>query len=173
MKLETLQSLKERRSIRAYQAEQIKEEELQAVLEAGMYAPTSMGKQSPKMVVVQDPETVKVLSEMNREIMGVEFDTFYGAPTIVIVFAESEETPHIEDASLVMGNLMNGAYAVGLGSCWIHRARQMFKSEAGQEYMKKWGIPESYKGVGICILGYPACEHPEPKERKADYVVRA
>jgi nitroreductase len=93
MKLETLQSLKERRSIRAYQKEQIKEDELQAVLEAGMYAPTSMGKQSPKMVVVQDPETVHVLSEMNREIMGVEFDPFYGAPTIVIVFAESEETP--------------------------------------------------------------------------------
>ena len=173
MKLETLQSLKDRRSIRVYKDEQIKEEELQAVLEAGMYAPTSKGCQSPKMVVVQDPTMIKKLSEMNREIMGVEFDPFYGAPTVVIVFAQAEESPYIEDASLVMGNLMLGAYAVGLGSCWIHRARQMFKSEEGKELMKQWGIPEGYVGVANCILGYAACEHPEAKERKADYVVRA
>jgi len=172
MKRETLQSLKERRSIRSYRPEQIKEEELAAVLEAGIYAPTGMGKQSPKIVVVQEPELVKKLSEMNRIIMGVDFDPFYGAPTVLIVFADSQIPTHVEDGSLVMGNLLLGAYAAGLGSCWIHRAKQMFETEEGKALMKQWGIPETYVGVGNCILGYQDGETPEAKERKADYVVR-
>lgn len=172
MKSETLQSLKERRSIRSYKPEQIKDEELNAVLEAGTYAPTSMGRQSPKMVAVQDPATLKQLSEMNGKIMGEESDPFYGAPTAVIVFAESEESPYVEDASLVMGNLLLAAYSVDLGSCWIHRARQMFKTEEGKTLMKQWGVPENYVGVGICILGYREGDMPVPKERKADYIIR-
>lgn len=172
MKTETLQSLKERRSIRSYRPDQIKEEELQAVLEAGVYAPTGMGKQSPKIVVVQDQKLVKKLSEMNRTIMGVDFDPFYGAPTVLIVFADSQIPTYVEDGSLVIGNLLLGAYAVGLGSCWIHRAKQMFETEEGKALMKQWGISETYVGIGNCILGYQKGDTPEAKERKADYVIR-
>ena len=169
----TLKDLKERRSIRAYRPEQIKEEELQKILEAGTYAPTGMGMQSPKIIVVQDQETRDYLSKLNARVMGDEgADPFYGAPTVLVVLALKERPTCVEDGSLVMGNLMNAAHAVGVGSCWIHRAREVFGSEEGEELLKKWGVEGDYIGVGHCILGYPADGAvPEAKPRKDDYIV--
>ena len=169
----TLKDLKERRSIRAYRPEQIKEEELQKILEAGTYAPTGMGMQSPKIIVVQDQETRDYLSKLNARVMGDEgADPFYGAPTVLVVLASKERPTCVEDGSLVMGNLMNAAHAVGVGSCWIHRAREGFGSEEGKELLKKWGVEGDYIGVGHCILGYPADGAvPEAKPRKDDYIV--
>ena len=169
----TLKDLKERRSIRAYRPEQIKEEELQKILEAGTYAPTGMGMQSPKIIVVQDQETRDYLSKLNARVMGdEEADPFYGAPTVLVVLASKERPTCVEDGSLVMGNLMNAAHAVGVGSCWIHRAREVFGSEEGEELLKKWGVEGDYIGVGHCILGYPADGAvPEAKPRKDDYIV--
>lgn len=169
----TLKDLKERRSIRAYKPEQIKEEELQKILEAGTYAPTGMGMQSPKIIVVQDKETRDYLSKLNARVMGdEESDPFYGAPTVLVVLASKERPTCVEDGTLVMGNLMNAAYAVGVGSCWIHRAREVFGSEEGKALLKKWGIEGDYIGVGHCILGYPADDAvPEAKPRKDDYIV--
>ena len=169
----TLKDLKERRSIRAYKPEQIKEEELQKILEAGTYAPTGMGMQSPKIIVVQDQETRDYLSKLNARVMGDEgADPFYGAPTVLVVLASKERPTCVEDGSLVMGNLMNAAHAVGVGSCWIHRAREVFGSEEGKELLKKWGVEGDYIGVGHCILGYPADGAvPEAKPRKDDYIV--
>lgn len=169
---ETLKDLKERRSIRAYRPEQIKEEELQAILEAGTYAPTGMGMQSPKIVVVQDKETRDDLSVLNDRYMGSGSDPFYGAPTVLVVLASRERPTCVEDGALVMGNLMNAAHAVGVGSCWIHRAREVFDSEEGKALLKKWGVEGDYVGVGHCILGYPADGAvPEAKPRKDDYIV--
>lgn len=170
---EVLEALKNRRSVRKYKPEQIKEEELKAVLEAGIYAPTGMGMQSPKIVVVQDPETVKKLSGMNAAIMGTNSDPFYGAPTVLVVLADPSRPTCVEDGSLVMGNLMNAAYTVGLGSCWIHRARQEFDSPEGKALLRQWGIPEHYIGVGHCILGYADGEPAPAKPRKEDYIVYA
>ena len=169
----TLKDLKERRNIRAYRPEQIKEEELQKILEAGTYAPTGMGMQSPKIIVVQDQETRDYLSKLNARVMGDEgADPFYGAPTVLVVLASKERPTCVEDGSLVMGNLMNAAHAVGVGSCWIHRAREVFGSEEGKELLKKWGVEGDYIGVGHCILGYPADGAvPEAKPRKDDYIV--
>ena len=169
----TLKDLKERGSIRAYRPEQIKEEELQKILEAGTYAPTGMGMQSPKIIVVQDQETRDYLSKLNARVMGDEgADPFYGAPTVLVVLASKERPTCVEDGSLVMGNLMNAAHAVGVGSCWIHRAREVFGSEEGKELLKKWGVEGDYIGVGHCILGYPADGAvPEAKPRKDDYIV--
>ena len=168
----TLQDLKTRRSIRAYRPEQIKEEELQKILEAGTYAPTGMGKQSPRIVVVQDRETRDLLSKLNAAVMGTDSDPFYGAPTVLVVLADRERPTCVEDGSLVMGNLMNAAHAVGVGSCWIHRAREVFDSGEGRALLKKWGIEGDYVGVGHCILGYPADGAvPEAKPRKEDYIV--
>ena len=167
-----LKCLKERRSIRAYKAEQVGEVALQAVLEAGLYTPTAMGKQSPKMVVVQDAALLAKLSKMNADVMNATSDPFYGAPMVVIVFADSSIPTYVYDGSLVMGNLMNAAHAVGLGSCWIHRAKEMFESEEGKALKAQWGMAESYVGIANCILGYTDGEYPKPKERKADYIVR-
>ncbi len=169
---EVLKCLKERRSIRKYKNEQIKEEELNLILEAGTYAATGMGMQSPIMVVVQDAETIAQLSKMNAAVMGADSDPFYGAPTVVIVLADRSRGTCVEDGSLVMGNLMNAAFAIGVDSCWINRAKEVFDTEEGKAFLKKWGIEGDYVGVGNCILGYRDCELPQPKERKANYIYR-
>ena len=170
---ETLKVLKERRSIRRYKAEQIKNEELNAILEAGTWAPTGMGKQSPVMVVVQDRETIAYMSKLNAEIMGKpDTDPFYGAPTVVVVLADSTNANWVRDGSLVMGNLMNAAASLGLGSCWINRALELFDRPEGKELLKRWGLDEKYRGVGNCILGYIDGEIPTPKPRKEGYIIR-
>ena len=169
----TLDDLKARRSCRSYRSEQVSEELLTQVLEAGTYAPTGMGMQSPLMVVVQDKETIAYLSKLNAQVMGqTSGDPFYGAPTVVIVLADASRPTYVEDGSLVIGNLMNAAHALGLGSCWIHRAREVFASEEGKALLKKWGVEGNYVGVGNCILGYAKEEAKEPKPRKADYIRR-
>ena len=162
-----------RQSCRAYDAERaVEEEKLSEILKAGTFAATGRGRQSPIMVVVQDQETREILRRMNAEIMGTpDADPFYGAPTIVIVLADRTIPTYLEDGSLVMGNLMNAAFSLGVDSCWIHRARQMFDSDEGKALLKAWGLPETMKGVGNCILGYPAQE-PAAKPRKEGRIVK-
>ena len=169
-----LDVLKNRRSCRSYLPKQITEEELQAVLEAGTYAPTAKGSQSPKIVVIQDSPTKDIIRRMNAEIMGTEADTLYGAPTYVLVLADGDNKNGVQDASLVMGNLMNAAFSIGLGSCWINRAKEEMARPEGQELLKKWGLTGNWVGVGICILGYPNPEKPykPAAPRKADYILR-
>lgn len=169
---EVLRALKERRSVRAYRPEQIKESELQQILEAGAYAPSGMGAQPVIMVVVQDKETIAALSKLNAAVMGAETDPFYGAPTVIVVLADRSRGTWLEDGSLAMGNLMNAAHSLGLGSCWVHRAREVFASDAGRALLKKWGIQGDYAGVGHCILGYPAGPLPQAKPRRAHTVYR-
>lgn len=171
---EVLSAIAARRSCRAYRPEQIKSDELQAVVEAGTWAPTGMNRQSPVIVAVQDKATRDQLSAMNAAIMGTENDPFYGAPTVLVVLADRSVPTHVEDGSLVMGNLLLAASSIGLGSCWIHRAKETFESEEGKALLRKWGLdPEKYRGVGNCILGYPAEGGTKPAApRKADYVVK-
>ena len=167
----TLEDLKNRRSCRSYQPRQITEEELQQVLEAGMYAPTGMGKQSPVIVAVQDKDAIETLRKMNAAILGApEADPFYGAPTVLIVLADRSRPTYLYDGSCVMSNLLNAAQAVGLGACWIHRAREEFDSDEGKALLKQWGIEGDYEGVGHCILGYRADAVPAPAPRKERYV---
>lgn len=170
MENQVLEVLKNRRSVRKFKSEQISKEQLDAILEAGTYAPTGMGMQSPVMVVIQNPEMIQRLSKMNAKVMGTDSDPFYGAPTVVIVLADSSRGTYVEDGSLVMGNLLNAAHAVGVDSCWIHRAREVFASEEGRALLKEWGIGENYIGIGNCILGYRDCEYPQAKARKDDYI---
>ena len=169
---ETLKNLRERRSIRRYKKEQITEEQLNAILEAGTYAPTGMGAQSPLILVIQDAAVIAKLSGLNATVMGTDSDPFYGAPTLLVVLADRERPTCVEDGSLVMGNLMNAAHAVGVDSCWIHRAREVFEGDEGRALLRQWGIPDTYIGVGNCILGYRDCDYPEAKPRKADYIRR-
>ncbi len=166
-----IEGLCNRRSIRKYKDEQIPDDKLNEVLRAGTYAPTAMNRQSPLIVVTQKPEDIATLSRLNAGIMGVNRDPFYGAPTVVTVFADSENPCGVQDASLVMGNLLNAAYAVGLGSCWINRAKEVFETQEGQELKSRWGIEPKWQGVGHCILGI-ADESPEAKPRKENYILK-
>ena len=166
-----LQGLINRRSVRKYKPQQVDDATLEAVLEAGKYAPTAKGTQSPLMLVLQNPEDIAEVSRLNASVMGSDSDPFYGAPTVVTVFADGENPCGIQDASLVMGNLMNAAYFAGLGSCWINRAKEVFESPEGRELKKKWGLEDKWVGVGHCILGY-ADEEPVAKPRKDRYVIK-
>ena len=170
---ETLQDIKERRSCRKYTAQAVEDEKLEAVLEAGTYAATGHGTQSPRMVVVRDTALLKRLGKLNAQVWGKEIDPFYGAPVAVFVMADKEAPTGIQDACLVMGNLMLAAHAVGLGSCWINRGKEMFELPEGAEVLSNWGIDGTrYEGLGICILGYAAEGGESPaKPRKNDYIL--
>ena len=136
-----------------------------------MYAPTGRGAQSPVIVAVTNKAVRDRLSEMNAEVLGASADPFYDAPVVLIVLADKSRPTYLYDGSLVMGNLMNAAHAVGLGSCWIHRAKEVFASAEGKALLKEWGIDGDYEGIGHCVLGYPVEGQPqEAKPRKADYV---
>ena len=174
MENKVIDALVSRRSIRSYRPEQIRDEELEAILKAGTYAASGRNRQSAIMIAVQDAQTVALLSKMNAEIMGSNIDPFYGAPTVIIVLADKTVPTHFEDGCLVMGNLMNAAYAVGVDSCWIHRAKEEFDSEEGKALLRKWGVEnaENYVGIGHCILGYRDCEYPAPIPRKENYIYK-
>ena len=164
--------LKERRSCRAYKPELIEDEKLEKIIEAGTYAATGMGRQAPIIIAVTNKEMRDRLSAMNAEIMGQskEFDPFYGAPELLIVLADKSIPTYIYDGSLVMGNLMNAAYALGVDSCWIHRAKQEFETEEGKAILKELGIEGDYEGIGHLVLGYRSSELREAAPRKKDYV---
>lgn len=140
---ETLKVLTERRSVRSYKDTQVPEETLQQILTAGEYAPSGMGMQPVVMAVVQDKETIRQMSRMNAAVMGNDSDPFYGAPTVVVVFADSRRGTCVEDGSLVMGNLMNAAFSLGVDSCWIHRAREVFQTEEGKALMKNGDLAKN------------------------------
>lgn len=169
MENEVLKAIKERRSIRRFKADQITDEELKTVLEAGTWAATGHGTQEPFIIAVQNPEICAQLRKMNAEIMGVESDPYYGAPTIVIVLAPESNVNGVKDGSLILGNMMLAAHSIGLASCWINREDGMFASEEGKKLMKDWNLPEGLMGVGALALGYASAHSHTVKPRKEDY----
>ncbi len=169
---ETLNVLETRRSVRAFDPSRMPTDQLiSEVVKAGEYAPTGRGMQSPRIVVITNKAVRDRLSQLNAEVMGVTSDPFYGAPVIVLVLADRSRPTYLYDGSLVMGNLMNAAHAVGLGSCWIHRAREVFASEEGKQLLAQWGIAGDYEGIGHVALGYALNEPAQAKPRKDDYTV--
>ncbi len=169
---ETLKTLIERRSCRSYKADPIPKEVLDQILEAGTYAATGMGRQSPIMVAVTDKKTRDQLSKMNAAVMGASNDPFYGAPVVIVVLANRAVPTYLYDGSLVMGNLMNAAHSLGIASCWIHRAKEEFDSAEGKAILKDLGIEGDYEGIGHCILGYAAQENKTAAPRKEKYIYR-
>ena len=169
---ETIKVLESRRSCRKFKPDMIKDEELKAIVEAGTYAATGMGKQSPIIIAVTDKAMRDEISEANRKIGGWDegFDPFYGAPVILIVLADKSVPTYVYDGSLVMGNLMNAAESLGVASIWIHRAKEEFESDFGREILKKLGIEGNYEGIGHCALGYAAEPAKDPAPRKENYV---
>ncbi len=170
--INAMENLLERRSIRKYKSDPIPQDVLDSILEAGTYAATGMNRQAPVIVAVTNRDMRDRLSRMNAAVMGSDNDPFYGAPVVLIVLADKAIGTHVYDGSLVMGNLMLAAHANGVGSCWIHRAKEMFDSEEGKQLLREWGIEGDYEGIGHCILGYPDGPHPKARARKEGYVFR-
>lgn len=167
---DVLETIKSRRSIRKYKSDMVPQDKLEKIIEAGTYAATGMGKQSPIIVAVTNKELRDKLSAMNAKIMGVNSDPFYGAPVVLIVLADKSRPTYLYDGSLVMGNLMLEAEAQGIGSCWIHRAKEEFESEEGKEILKSLGIEGDYEGIGHCVLGFADGPAPKAAPRKDSYV---
>ena len=168
---ESIKNMIERRSIHSFKPDaMVSKEDMDVIIEAGTYAATGMGMQSPIIIAVTNKETRDQLSKMDATIMRRDMDPFYGAPVVLIVLADKNRPTHIYDGSLVMGNLMNAAASLGIGSCWIHRAKEEFESEEGKALLKKWGIEGDYEGIGHCVLGYPDGDVPKAKPRKENYV---
>ena len=171
---EVLNCLETRRSCRAYRPEQVPEEALQEILRAGLYAPSGMGRQSVKLLVVQDPAAIAALERLNGGVLGSpEAHPFYGAPTVCVVLADAAAFTAVEDGSLALGNLMNAAHSLGVGSCWVNRAREEFNSAEGKALLRAWGVDERYIGVGHCLLGYADGPEKPASPRKSDYIVVA
>ena len=169
---ETLKVLETRRSCRNFKPDMVEQEKLDAILKAGTYAATGMGKQAPIIIAVTNKEFRDKISEENRKIGGWDegFDPFYGAPVILIVLADKNIRTYQYDGSLVMGNLMNAAESVGVNSIWIHRAKEEFESDFGKKILADLGIEGDYEGIGHCALGYAASELNAPVPRKDNYV---
>ena len=160
--------LLERRSIRSFKPEQVSDEDLNAVLTAGTYAPTAMGAQAPIIIAVQNPDDVKALNALNA-VFGAGSTPYYGAPTILLVLAPQGNTCADLDGAAVMTTLLNAAHAVGLGACWVNRPQLMFQTNEGRAMLKRWGVEGSWVGVGSIALGYPAGDAPKAKPRKENY----
>ena len=165
-----LEFLKARRSCRSYKPDPVPKDLLDQVLEAGTYAATSMNLQSPIILAVTDRKTRDELSAVNAAILGRGGDPFYGAPAVLVVLARKDIPAHVYDGSLVMGELMHAAHAVGLATCWIHRAKETFERPEGKALLASLGIPDEYEGIGNCIIGYPDGPLPEAKPRKEGWV---
>lgn len=163
---EALKLIESRRSIRSYKPDMVPDDLIDKVIEAGTFAATGGGRQSPIIIAVKDRKTRDKLSKLNADIMGAETDPFYGAPLVLIVLADRSSSTYLYDGSLVMGNLMLAAHALGLGSCWIHRAKEEFDRPEGKKILKDLGITGDYEGIGHCILGYIDGDVPEAKPRK-------
>jgi len=168
---ETLKVLETRRSCRNFDSSKaVSDEDIKAIVKAGTYAASGMGKQSSVIIVVTNKEVRDRLSIENAKVMGSENDPFYGAPVILVVLANKAVGTYKYDGSLVMGNLMNAAESLGINSIWIHRAKEVFESDYGKQLLTELGIEGDYEGIGNCAIGYAKAPVNAPAPRKENYV---
>lgn len=167
----TINDIVTRRSVKKYLDKSVAVDLIEEIVKAGTYAPTGMNRQSPIIIAVTNKELRDRLSQINAKILGTDNDPFYGAPVVLVVLAKKDVNTRVYDGSLVMGNMMVAANSLGLGSCWIHRAKETFESAEGKEILQSLGISDDYEGIGNCIVGYAAPDALKPQsERKPDYV---
>lgn len=171
--MEAIENLLTRRSIRSYKHDAVPNELLDRVIEAGLYAASAMGEQKVIILKVTNRELRDKLSKMNAAVFGWDNDPFYGAPAVLVVLADKNMPTHVYDGSVCMENMMLAAHTLGLGTCWIHRAKEMFETDEGKEILKSLGVKGEYEGVANCIIGYPNGEAPTPAPRKSGRVYEA
>lgn len=177
---QTIQNIISRRSVKKYTSEPVSVDLIEEVVKAGTYAPSGMNRQSAKIIAVTNKDMRDRLSRINLEIItgnklvtsSGNNDPFYGAPVVLVVLARKDVGTNIYDGTLVMENLMIAANSLGLGSCWIHRAKETFETEEGKQILAELGIEDEYVGIGNCILGYAVPDALKPQApRKEDFVV--
>lgn len=176
--MDAIEMLKTRRSCRAFKEEQISDEALRTIIDCGLNAPSGSNRQLTKIIIVQEPEKVAMLSGLNATIMGTDTDPFYGAPTVCLIVGpdgsdyreDSQRLNPVKDGSLVIGAMQDAAFALGVGSCWINRCKEMLELPEGKAVLDELGL-KGYEGIGCCILGYPAQELGE-KRIKPNRVLR-
>ena len=167
--MEAIENLLTRRSVKKYQNKEVPKELIEKIVEAGTYAPTGRNRQVPIILAITNKQVRDELSKINAEILGVDSDPFYGAPVVLVVLSDKNCHTYLYDGSLVMGNLQLAAHALGLGSCWIHRARETFERPEGKALLKSLGIEGEYEGIGNCVIGY-ADVQPVCRPRKENWV---
>ena len=165
------ENLLTRRSIRQYTEDPVSMDEMEAVLTAGMHAPSAKGLCSPYTVALMDRDEIRELSEIVSGIQESVSDTFYGAPSVVCIFSRGGSANGVQDASLLAGNIMNAANALGLGTCWVNRAQETFETPAGMELLKTWRVPHGYVALAFIVMGHPEEERSERRIIKK-YVIR-
>ena len=168
---EVIKNIVERRSVKKYKNIPVEENLIDEIVMAGTYAPSGMNRQSPIILAITNQEVRDNIASINAKIMGTDIDPFYGAPVVLVVLADKDCPTHVYDGSLVMENMMLADHSLGLGSCWIHRAKETFETEEGREILKNLGIEGEYEGIANCILGYPD-EVKEASPRKENYIYK-
>ena len=169
---EVTKILCERRSIRKFKSDQIPMETLEEILKCGTYAPNGKSKQSARIVVVRDRDTIEAIAKVNGSFVNKPgLNPFYEAPTLLIVFADKNVSTYVQDGSAVIMNMLNAAFSLGVDSCWIHRAKETFETSFGKELMQKWGLDENYEGIGNIVLGYRDSPLPPAAPRKENYII--
>lgn len=170
---ETIKNIISRRSVKKFKKEVLPESIVKQVVEAGTYAPSGMNKQSAIILEITNKEIRDKMSRLNAKVMGKEdIDPFYGAPVVLVVLADKNVPTYIYDGSLVMGNLLLAAHSLGIGACWIHRAKEVFETKEGKEILESLGINGDYEGIGNCVLGYMDIEQLGPLPRKDNYIYK-
>lgn len=169
---ETLQTMLTRRSTRQYRPDPVPRELIDQILQAGLYAPSARGNQSTILLAVTNKDLRDRLSRMNAQVNCAQGDPFYGAPVVLVVLADRSLPNWQYDGPIVMENLMLAAHSLGLGSCWIHRAKEVFQSPEGQEILRTLGVTGDYEGVGHCVIGWPEGPAPEPRPRREGRIFR-
>lgn len=167
---EVLTKIQTRRSVRKYKPDMLPKDILDQIITAGTWSATGRNSQSPIILAVTNREMRDRLSRLNAAVMGTDGDPFYGAPVVLVVLADKTCPTYIYDGSMVIGNMMLAAHDLGIGSCWIHRAKEIFDSPEGKDILRNLGIEGDYEGIGNCILGYTDGEYPAPRDRKDNWV---
>ena len=167
-----LSHIKTRRSVRAYKSEAVPSKALDAVLEAGTCAPTGGGYQSPTIIAITDSKYRREIAKLNAEVMVSTTDPYYGAPVVILVLVDGSTSTYVEDGSCALENMIHAAHALGLGTIWVHREREIFDSESGKDLLWEWKLPEILRGIEAIALSYPAQEASQLVARKQNYIVR-
>ncbi|MBQ3110715.1 MAG: nitroreductase [Clostridia bacterium] len=169
---EIINAMIERRSCKSFKSDMLPKETIDEIITAGLWAANGRALQTPVIIAVTDKETRDKLSELNAAVMGANSDPFYNAPVVLIVLAPKEHPNRVYDGSLVMGNLMLAAHSMGVGSCWIHRAKEVMATEEGKAILKAAGLEGEWEGIGNCVIGYPDGPLKEAQKRKDGRVYR-
>lgn len=170
--MEVFEAMLTRRSVKKYKSDPVAKELIEKIVQAGTFAPTGRNLQSPIILAVTNKQVRDELMRINAEVLGAPAgtDPFYNAPVVLVVLAQKERNTRVYDGSVVMQNLMLATHALGLGGCWIHRAKETFERPDGKAILEKLGIEGEYEGIGNCVVGYPATDLPEAKPRKENWV---